>query len=179
MGECGQDEQALPFIRRSLYLVRLIGGPIDPLIPVTLSNMAMILRSLGDLNGGIRALSLSLELYDLHQNLPMQIHTCRQLSTLFSEAGRVKEALAFEKRYNKVVSQYYPKDDSKVIESNELLSKLTGLAVRDAKDRIEAARASAPSANSKQQKAAAAAAAAEKKKSGRSPMSVLPKPGQN
>jgi len=135
--ECGMFKQALTFFRRALYLEKLINGANHHTVVNTLSNLATVLKNMGDVDGGIRALMQCLEAYERTNNQVMVIHTCRALARFYQAAGKFKEAIRFEKRYNKVITQYYPADNEKVVESNSLLSDLTGAAVRDAKDRLQ------------------------------------------
>lgn len=53
---------ALPFVRRSLYLERLIFGPEDPALCRHYSNLANALQQLGDAAGATRALLLTLQM---------------------------------------------------------------------------------------------------------------------
>jgi hypothetical protein len=65
-----------------------------------------------------------------------------------------------------VISRFYPADDEKVKESNELLSLLTGQAVQEARERVKLARA-APASS------ASSSSSARPQHKAR----VLPKPG--
>ncbi len=169
--ECGLPVRALPFVRRSLYLERLVNGMEDQAVPLSLTNLAAVLKELGDFEGATRALQLTLHMYERTSNEVMATHTCRELALCYQAAGAFKEALSFEKRYNKVLSRFYAADHEKVKESNELLSTLTGQAVHDAREKVKAAKA-LPAQIS-------AAAPLRQQKMARGPMSVLPKPGAN
>jgi hypothetical protein len=129
-----------------------------------------VLRAMGDFEGATRALLMTLQMYERNGNEVMATHMCRELALCYQAAGGYKEALAFEKRYNKVLSRFYAPEHEKTKESNELLSTLTGLAVQDARERVKAAKA-APQASS--------SAPQRQQKAPRGPMSVLPKPGSN
>ena len=165
--ECNMADRALPFLRRSLYLERLIRGSDASSVPQLLMLLSQALQSSGDFDGCILIQLRLLELYEGTQNTPQAVTMWRSLAMSYEQAGQFKEALSFEKRYNKVLSVYYPKEDEKVIESNSRLSSLTGQAVQVAKDRLQAARAGA----------ASQPAPKESKKPVR--RAVLPKPGSN
>ena len=170
--ECGLHALALPFVRRSLYLERLVNGVEDQAVPQSMANLAAVLKELGDFDGATRAMQMTLQMYERGGNEVMATHTCRELALCYQAAGAFKDALAYEKRYNKVLSRFYAPEHEKIKESNDLLSTLTGLAVQDARERVKAAKA-APQA------AAAASLPSRQQKAPRGPMSVLPKPGSN
>ncbi len=128
---------------------------------------------MGDFEGATRAMQMVLQMYERSGNEVMATHTCRELALCYQSAGAFKDALAYEKRYNKVLARFYAPEHEKVKESNELLSALTGLAVQDARERVKAAKA-APLAS-----AASGAVPSRQQKAPRGPMSVLPKPGSN
>jgi hypothetical protein len=81
---------SLPFVRRSLYLERLIFGAEDPSICRHFSNLANTLQQLGDSAGATRALLVSLQLYERLGNEVMVTHTCRELALVYQASGFYK-----------------------------------------------------------------------------------------
>ncbi len=160
---------ALPFLRRSMYLERLIFGPEDLGLCRHFTLLANTLHQLGDSAGATRALLFTLQIYEKMGNEVMVTHTCRELALVYQASGFFKEALGYEKRYNKVISRFYAADDAKVKESNDLLSTLTGQAVHEARERAKQVQARAAASGS--------TSSTRQQSGGKARMSVLPKPG--
>ena len=144
--------------------MRLVCGVGDVSIAPTLGNVAQLLQQLGDTEGAIVVLTRALQQYEDIGNQPLATATCHSLAILHQSLGSYREALKYEKAYNKVLSQIYTAEHVKMQESNAMLTQLTSQAVQAAKTKISSKSAQAEHAKP------------TRPKSNR-PMSVLPKPG--
>jgi protein TIF31 len=131
--DSGKPDTALSFMHRSLYLGMLFGGIHELSVPVTLSNLSIILSCVSDEQIGIAMLQQALSLFEKQLNQPMVAQALHSLALSYETIGEFKAALQYEKQHYKIVSQLYGADNVRSIRSDQFLRSLTELAVRFAK----------------------------------------------
>jgi len=127
----GKPSLALHYIKRALYLGRLLCGPNHPDNATTFTNIAMMLQ---DLHKHKQAIDYLLQALKSHESIlgPTHLSTAaiyHMIAIAYSQLDQFKEALSFEKKNYTILHAKVGDSDIRAIESNIWLRQFTQKAV--------------------------------------------------